>query len=1138
MKLFQEKAAAKAFAAKATMQSELQYDEALATGGPAKAQARVIFVSDTLAISPCSLASTSDSNQAGVIAAVGDLLEGSLRKKVLVIWALRELSARYDGRLHIQDASHLMVIDSEDMFSSIAVFVCPTLTTGEQEEAEFNELEVVDHVTLVVVAYSHTQLHRWTLRLNMTEAQSDELASVRHMPANIADVGKYLQKRRPWRTIPSPLILTSTCISLPSSHSPTFESFCIIGDCNISTTSTSNSKTNTLTNEEYWDEALVLCATAEGHKCIVRDKLLSHICELRVPSDFQRSTGPDRKHGIPTNTVLSNSAICNKIMAFVAFDTGTLLSWDIAPCVHVSSSDLENPYFDINTLDPVLLFAINVPYEIATLLILPAPHVEESNSLNMLLGGRDGRLRLWHAEFDTSRIDAPRAEHGESSLFADAVIATERCCIDLARETRYMDPASHTTVSTAGEQGPTSVEVRHTVSSIPLALAHASPQSIKLMCSGTGAGSASNVGACVLVTAQAILAFSLPELTVCAKIPLIAEGAAGIRAKAISAAALSSYVCVYTSAFDKQVHIHFLDPTAGAQMAKRTVVRRSGIARRAAPTQKASIINKTADTSNIPNTIIEECPARDTLSFFLTANDLTIIRGAAEEDGVELSRDAISCSAPVAHFVSPLATPIAVPPLTPMALRGASSKSSSPSKLKSSWETPTKDRRSGKVVNQPVTFHSRIKSSGYGQTPNSALGVLEKNRKDRLQAAIKARQVQAVRSSTAPSPGSGSTDGNPAPRLRRYPTDGPAISIYQAHSDFTAASKAGPLHRVCFSGDGAMLGLATSDSTVSTLKCPISRYSGNGSFYMSHNSEVTHVQFSHQRGDQQLVLSSSTDGTARIWHAGKTDYSAVCFTHDKCSTGASHISTASAAAMSTSRNRPFVGAVLDASFYYNDRFVTLANGNRALMFTYNCDGADARNDLKRLQSNGTYRRACMWEFEAAKAVTALACINTVLSPLLLCATSDRRLLVLDAARGSVARTIGTPHERAVHCIALPQPSVYAQLDSSAYNVFATAAMDSSILIWDLRAPTVASRFTGHSNRREHVRCALSPCLRYLACGSEDRSARLVDLRTTTEVTRFTGHRDVVSDVAFHPISPQLATASYDGSIKFYCASDL
>jgi WD40 repeat protein len=96
-----------------------------------------------------------------------------------------------------------------------------------------------------------------------------------------------------------------------------------------------------------------------------------------------------------------------------------------------------------------------------------------------------------------------------------------------------------------------------------------------------------------------------------------------------------------------------------------------------------------------------------------------------------------------------------------------------------------------------------------------------------------------------------------------------------------------------------------------------------------------------------------------------------------------------------------------------------------------------------------------------------------------------------------------------------------------------------------------TRYSGHVNRRESVECALSPCLKYLAVGSEDRAARIVDLRTCRELARIpvpavsvSGHsphhacihRDMVSGVAFNPLFPQLATCSFDGTIKFFVDS--
>jgi WD40 repeat protein len=161
-------------------------------------------------------------------------------------------------------------------------------------------------------------------------------------------------------------------------------------------------------------------------------------------------------------------------------------------------------------------------------------------------------------------------------------------------------------------------------------------------------------------------------------------------------------------------------------------------------------------------------------------------------------------------------------------------------------------------------------------------------------------------------------------------------------------------------------------------------------------------------------------------------------------------------------------------------------------------------------------------------------MNSVRSHLIMTATSDRRLVVLDAATGSISREITSPHERPIHAIALPNPSVHVQLPPSAYNVFATAATDGVVAIWDLRTASPVSRYAKHVNRREATGLALSPCLRFMATGSEDKSARIVDLVSGTELAKITHFKDVVSAVAFNPIHPQLAAASFDGSIKFFC----
>lgn len=132
------------------------------------------------------------------------------------------------------------------------------------------------------------------------------------------------------------------------------------------------------------------------------------------------------------------------------------------------------------------------------------------------------------------------------------------------------------------------------------------------------------------------------------------------------------------------------------------------------------------------------------------------------------------------------------------------------------------------------------------------------------------------------------------------------------------------------------------------------------------------------------------------------------------------------------------------------------------------------------------------------------------------------------------RSVDSTHDRPIHSIALPQPSLYSSLPQDNFHVLATSSTDSSIVSWDIRQVRPTFRYAEHVNRREKIQSCYSPCMRYLATGSEDRSARLIDLRMCKEIYKLNGyHRDVVSGVAFHPIYPQIVTCSYDGTIKCF-----
>mmetsp|Transcript_32481 Transcript_32481/g.60663 ORF Transcript_32481/g.60663 Transcript_32481/m.60663 type:complete len:446 (-) Transcript_32481:313-1650(-) len=438
----------------------------------------------------------------------------------------------------------------------------------------------------------------------------------------------------------------------------------------------------------------------------------------------------------------------------------------------------------------------------------------------------------------------------------------------------------------------------------------------------------------------------------------------------------------------------------------------------------------------------------------------------------------------------------------------------------------------------PVTFHTRIKSSGYNTASSKS---------HQLGRSLSAPRNNSKRSTTK------ATDRtNVNSRIRSYPKACPPFTLHQQHNDYPPKQSNmpfTPIMNVNFSEDGGLLGLVTGGNAVCTLKTPLGRFKGDGNFYMGHDSQINSVEFSHKN---QLIISSSEDGTARVWKPGKVDAAAVVFTHKFHNANVGGPSPvkgverqASRSAMTTtSRNKPHGGSITRASFYYMDKFVLLTLKSSVLMYTYDLHDFEAKNDLKRLQATGKYKLVHEWSPRGGvgdamqQSITTSACINSVESPLILAATSDRKLLVFDSITGSISRNIVCGHDRNIHCIALPQPSVHVPLSQLAYNIFATAATDNVISLWDLRTPRSTSRLTSHVNRREKCQCSFSPCMRYLTTASEDRSARIFDIRGGKEIAKLSGqHRDVVSSVAYHPIHPQLVTASYDGGIKCYVADD-
>ena len=173
-----------------------------------------------------------------------------------------------------------------------------------------------------------------------------------------------------------------------------------------------------------------------------------------------------------------------------------------------------------------------------------------------------------------------------------------------------------------------------------------------------------------------------------------------------------------------------------------------------------------------------------------------------------------------------------------------------------SWEVPKKDK-TGKLVDQPITFQRRIKSSGYGQIPQD---LYEKKKYFQQQDALKKQRAAAQvlqRSLSANSSGwknstngnnSSSMEGITGPRIRQYPLECAAMSVHQPSNDITPCctvistndvgaqtsgsrainASAYPIHHISYSGDGSLLGVSSADCAVVVVKLPVTKYGTEG----------------------------------------------------------------------------------------------------------------------------------------------------------------------------------------------------------------------------------------------------------------------------------------------------------------------
>ncbi|XP_052766910.1 WD repeat-containing protein 27-like [Mya arenaria] len=397
--------------------------------------------------------------------------------------------------------------------------------------------------------------------------------------------------------------------------------------------------------------------------------------------------------------------------------------------------------------------------------------------------------------------------------------------------------------------------------------------------------------------------------------------------------------------------------------------------------------------------------------------------------------------------------------------------------------------------NQPLTFKTKIKSSGYTAQPRTTM--------------FKPQTSFSAKSSRTP------PKSNAKQRVAgEYPMQANPPQHLNMKTD--VAERPTPVNALAISDGGQSLACALANKSALIFPIPMSnKKASSSSSYTGHNHVVSSVSWSHCGS---RLITASSDRTACVWLWSQSE-PALTFDRQIKSNAPVH-----------KENPAFSKEIQSAQFYFMDKFILMCSGNTLFLYKYYID--PTKDDVQRYLVQSRYKVVQQWTAES-QAITALAAINSFLSYVVLCGCSNKNIEVFDLNAGRQIRKMTDTHARPLHALCQNEGSQFASHPSGAYDLFASAAAGDCIKLWDLRTDRCVRRYEGHLNRVHPCGLAFSPCGRFLATGSEDKCSYLFDLRSGTYLHKLQGHTDVVSDVAFNPRTPQLFTASLDGKIAVY-----
>eukprot|EP01029_Cantina_marsupialis_P031286 TRINITY_DN893_c0_g2_i4.p1 TRINITY_DN893_c0_g2~~TRINITY_DN893_c0_g2_i4.p1 ORF type:complete len:698 (+),score=54.27 TRINITY_DN893_c0_g2_i4:105-2198(+) len=311
------------------------------------------------------------------------------------------------------------------------------------------------------------------------------------------------------------------------------------------------------------------------------------------------------------------------------------------------------------------------------------------------------------------------------------------------------------------------------------------------------------------------------------------------------------------------------------------------------------------------------------------------------------------------------------------------------------------------VKNHSVTFHKRIKSSGYGSTTEKRGTAKSSNR---------------------------------VPRKKRMKPHNQILRLHDA-----------PVNKLEYSKDGLNLVTASVDKSLSTISFQSGvfkrgsnlqyNYSGSGCAPRSVNwSCMEHKIITMGPSSKRKLFISCSDEEAKLFAIGNNrpllTWNGLHHSlHQKKSYG--------------EKKSGFLRPLSQASFFWGDSFINLSCGPSLLMYNYVLDTVmDKESDLEKLSKRGSYKLIHNMDLPCS-AILDFACCNNnrFRSPIVICSGSNKSIFAIDMNSNKLVHTVENAHSRAIHSVEFP---FLESSDSPLINSFCSSSTDNFISLWDMR----------------------------------------------------------------------------------------